>query len=117
MKMVNSSFQTENCWIYLGRQPMSHDPYLWRSSALDWYLSAGLTRGALSVPICSRGAVRGLRAFLGSATFWREVVAKHRTATPFRAAIDGFAGRRAVAKALLLQSLLAMFGNGRQGAN
>lgn len=106
--MVNSSFQTENCWMYFGRQPMSHEPYLCRSSALDWYLSAGLTRGALRVPIWSRGAARGFWPSLGTATLLRAVVAKHRTTASLRATSDGFAGRRAEARALFLQSLLAM---------
>lgn len=42
--------------MYLGRQPINQEPYRWRLSALDWYLSAGLTIGASSVPSFSRSA-------------------------------------------------------------
>ncbi len=96
---------------------MSHDPYLCMSSALDWYLSAGFTNGAWSVPTWSRGAVRGFVVSLGMATLWRAVFAKQRTAISFRAWIDGLAGRRAEARALFLQSLLAMVGDVGLGAN
>src|SRR4051812_10728230 len=115
--MVNSSFQTENCWMYLGRQPMSQEPYLCKLSALDWYLSAGLTGGAWRVPTASRGASRGFGASLGTATFWRAVAAKHRTAASVRARIEGLDGRRTEARALFLQSLLAMAGGVRLRAN
>jgi len=48
--MTSSSFHTENCWIYFGKQPISHDPYLCMSSAFAEYLSAGLTGGARRPP-------------------------------------------------------------------
>jgi hypothetical protein len=96
---------------------MSHEPYLCMLSALDWYLSAGLTRGAWRVPTWPRGAPRGLWTSLGTATLVRAVVAKQRTAASVRAATAGFEGRRAEARALFLQSLLAMVAVGRRGAN
>ncbi len=53
---------------------------------------------------------------MGTLTLWRGVVAKHRTtAASLRAATDGWAGRSAEARALFLQSLLAMVGVGRTG--
>src|SRR6516162_8631932 len=94
--------------MYLGRQPMSHDPYLWRSCALGWYLSAGLIAGALRVPIWPRGAVLIFFASFGSAIFCDMVVAKPRTIPSCRVWTAGFAGRRARASSLLLQSLVAM---------
>ena len=104
--------------MYLGRHPISHEPYLCRLSALDWYLSAGLTRGALSWPRLSRGSERGLGASLGM-TMPRAAteVAKHRTTASFRSRIDGCEGRKAEARALFLPSLLAIVKNveGRRG--
>lgn len=44
----------------------------------------------------------------GMATFWRLVEAMQRTIWSLRAWIEGFVGRRAEAKALLRQSLVAM---------
>ena len=105
--MVNSSFQTENCWMYLGRHPMSHDPYLWRLSALDWYLSAGLTKAAFRTPWASRGKFRGLEPS-GMLTRLRLVVERHLIAGADDDD-DGFTERMAEARALLLQSLLAIF--------
>lgn len=81
--MVNSSFHTENCWTYLGKQPISQEPYLWRLSALDWYLSAGLTMGASRVPILARSAVRIFLLSCGRRTVYvlaRAVAEKHRAA-------------------------------------
>ena len=83
---------------------MSHEPYLCRLSALDSYLSAGFTTGALRVPMWSLGDARGLGASFGTATLRATVVAKDRTR------VDGCAGRKADASALgeLLQSLVAI---------
>jgi hypothetical protein len=50
MYMTNSSFQTENCWMYFGRQLISQEPYRCISSAFAAYLSAGLIGGARSPP-------------------------------------------------------------------
>lgn len=75
---------------------MSHDPYLWRLSALDWYLSAGLTTAAFRAPgRGSRGNCRGLGPS-GMLIRLRLVVERHLIAG------DGFAERRAEARALLL---------------
>lgn len=95
--------------MYLGRQPISQAPYLCIASALAWYLSAGFTGAALRVPIWSRGSSRGFGASLGTATLLRAVLAKHRT---MGAAMEEVVGRKAEAKVLLLQSLLAMVGVG-----
>lgn len=51
--MVSSSFQTENCWMYLGRQDNRYWPYAWRLVAFSAYLSAGLTRGTLRAPVAA----------------------------------------------------------------
>lgn len=102
--MVNSSFHTENCWTYLGREAMTQAPYLCMPSALDWYLSAGLTSGELSCPMWSRGADRGFVVFLGVGTaLLRAVVAMHREAW-----IEGLAGLKAAARALFRQILVAI---------
>ena len=58
--MVSSSFQTENCWMNLGRQEIKYWPYLWRPAAFSSYLSAGFTTGAWSLPpamLCQQGYV------------------------------------------------------------
>ena len=94
--------------MYLGRQPMSQEPYLCMFSDLDWYLSAGFTKGALNVPVWSRGAVRIFWASLGRATFWQLVVDKHREKASFRVEIGCLEALRAEAKALLLQILLVI---------
>src|SRR4051794_17955614 len=111
--MVNSSFHTENCWTYFGRQPMIQAPYLCMSSALDWYLSAGLTRGAFSWPMWSRGACRRLVVSFGVGTaFLRLVVARLRDRTAsFWAWIEGRAGRKAAVRALFLHILVAIVGS------
>ena len=49
--MHSSSFQTENCWMYLGRQDIRYWPYLWRVSACGRYLSALFMTGARNSPI------------------------------------------------------------------
>jgi hypothetical protein len=87
---------------------MSHEPYLCMFSALDWYLSAGLTRGTSRTWGWSRGALRGFGASLGTATLLRVVVAKHRDRASLRAWTEGLAGRKAAVRALFLQSLVAM---------
>ena len=94
---------------------MSHDPYLWRLSALDWYLSAGLTTAAFRVPWASRGKFLGLEPS-GMLTWLRLVVERHLMIAGDDVVDEGFrfAERRAEARALLLlvQSLLAiLFGS------
>jgi hypothetical protein len=105
--MVNSSFHTEICCTYFGKQPMIHEPYLCIFSALDWYLSAGLTRGTSRTRGWSRGALRGFGASLGTATLLRLVVAKQRRAS-LRAGTEVLTGRKAAVRVLFLQSLVAM---------
>ena len=48
--MVSSSFQTENCWMNLGRQEIRYRPYSWRLAAFSSYLSVGFMTGAWSLP-------------------------------------------------------------------
>jgi len=111
--MVNSSFQTENCWIYLGRQLISQAPYLCIASALEAYLSAGLTGGTWTRPsgACGLGALRISCASFGSTTLYPFSLApleKLLTTASLLLCSDGFAGRRAVAKALFRQIFVAI---------
>lgn len=81
------------------------------ASDLEAYLSAGLTMGALRAPTEWRGASLGFGASLGTATTCCCAVAeRHRIAGPLWAWGDGFAGCRADARPLLLQTRLAIFG-------
>jgi hypothetical protein len=86
------------------------------SSDLDWYLSAGFTMGAFNSPMGALGAFRGLVVPLGIGTaLLGLVVAKHRDRAWLRAWTTGLAGRRAVVRALFLQSLLAIIDRNRLG--
>ena len=71
MYMTSSSFQTENCWMYFGRQPISHAPYRCMSSAFAAYLSAGLIGGTRR-PVVASGSLWACRIFgwFGETTTW-----------------------------------------------
>lgn len=113
MWIVSSSFQTENCWTNLGRQPITHVPYRCKASALEAYLSLGLTTGAFSEPTGSRRCCLMFGASLGTVTTCCGAVAeRHRTAAPLGAVGDGLAGCKAEARALLRQTRMAIFASG-----
>jgi hypothetical protein len=55
---IGRSYKTgiAHCWTYLGRHDIRYCPYLCSASPFSLYLSAGLTMGALSFSMGSRGA-------------------------------------------------------------
>lgn len=110
MYMTSSSFHTENCWMYFGRQPISHAPYLCMLSAWLAYLSAGLIIGALSPSVESgfRGACRMLGVSEVTSTGERAVTAKLRTKGSLWRAATLLALRKAADSALLLETLIAI---------
>ena len=54
---TNSSFHTENCWIYLGMHPIMYLPNLWSSSLTSLYFSAGFCNGTTGVCGFGRGSL------------------------------------------------------------
>ena len=96
--------------MYLGRQPINHDPYRCISSAFAAYLSAGLTKGAWSPPGASGSLLAclmfGVSAETATLVVW--VDENPRIVVVLRRVRAVLLGRRAEARARLFETLIAM---------